>query len=573
MRNVLEIQSNGSDLLPDNVVDHSLSNQQCSGRQIIDQDLQHGSSLLQPPSRSQPGAFAISRQHRNSLGYESGTDDRTFVATLSPRQVSETDPVSPEATTLSAEIYEERAADAAAFQDDYESFVIGRARKRAAFALTVILIVTVSIVIASTWNRKTREDMSLWESEEKKPLQKASGWPKVGNTILGPTNQDNIRFGLSVAVSSTGTRIAVGLPGLDLHGEGTMYEAGGAFVFDFNGTDWVLVGEINGQAQGAKAGISVKLSNEGGRLAIGCPGWSENDGYVAVYEEAEEGKWSRLGEIMIGAEGKGEHFGSEVALSADGNFIAVGSKFASTTDENEHTLQNTGAVNVFRFTGQEWKRAGNTIYGGNTGDLLGWAVAISGNGMRIAAAALGFDTFAGQMLVFDLLGEVWQRTGDDFVGTEARENFGASVALSEDGRTLAVGATGYSIGEGAVLGAGRVQIFQWEYASWSLVASISGESKFQKLGLSLALSSAGKKCGVGAPGIDVSTGFVRVLEQTSEGWVTLGSDINDEGAIGGRFGGSVDLSSDGNVVVLGAPLATFDGLRSEVGHALVYQDT
>lgn len=50
------------------------------------------------------------------------------------------------------------------------------------------------------------------------------------------------------------------------------------------------------------------------------------------------------------------------------------------------------------------------------------------------------------------------------------------------------------------------------------------------------------QCAVGATEVDDNVDFVRVTEQTSEGWVTIDSDIWEEGAIGGHSGCSLGLS-------------------------------
>ena len=59
--------------------------------------------------------------------------------------------------------------------------------------------------------------------------------------------------------------------------------------------------EVNGPALGASLfygveAISVSLSNSGVRMAIGFPGWG-NEGQVHMYEE-REGTWAILGPVL-----------------------------------------------------------------------------------------------------------------------------------------------------------------------------------------------------------------------------------------------------------------------------------
>jgi WD40 repeat protein len=92
-------------------------------------------------------------------------------------------------------------------------------------------------------------------------------WTQLGADIDGEAAGDN--SGWSVALSSDGTRLAVGAYGND----GTGTDAGHVRVFDWdeNQSTWTQVGaDIDGEAAGDQSGQSVDLSSDGTRLAVGA---------------------------------------------------------------------------------------------------------------------------------------------------------------------------------------------------------------------------------------------------------------------------------------------------------------
>ena len=90
----------------------------------------------------------------------------------------------------------------------------------------------------------------------------------------------------------------------------------------------------------------------------------------------------------------GDWFGSAVALSADGNTLAVGSEWEDSNargingDQTDNTVNGSGAVYVFRRSGSTWTqqayvKASNT----DVGDWFGYAVALSTDGNTLAVGA------------------------------------------------------------------------------------------------------------------------------------------------------------------------------------------
>jgi hypothetical protein len=89
------------------------------------------------------------------------------------------------------------------------------------------------------------------------------------------------------------------------------------------------------------------------------------------------------------------------------------------------------------------------------------------------------------------------------------------VALSSDGKTVAIGATSNN-GNGD--GSGHVRIFQWteSTSTWTQVGEdIDGEARLDQSGESVSLSSDGKIVAIGATSNDGNgdaSGHVRIFQ-------------------------------------------------------------
>ena len=109
-----------------------------------------------------------------------------------------------------------------------------------------------------------------------------------------------LALAVSVALSSDGGRLAVGERGRDDNGQGS----GDTRVFEYDGAAWTqLGGDIDGEAAGDESGTSVALSADGGRLVVGAPfndGTGANSGHARVYDVCSTTTSRRLTEKVHG---------------------------------------------------------------------------------------------------------------------------------------------------------------------------------------------------------------------------------------------------------------------------------
>jgi len=154
-------------------------------------------------------------------------------------------------------------------------------------------------------------------------------------------------------------------------------------------------------------------------------------------------------------------------------------------------------------------------------------------------------------------------------GESPEDDFGTSTAISADGTIIAIGAPN---NDGNGDNSGHVRVFEFSSGSWDQLGSdLDGEAGGDLFGTSIALSANGKILAVGAPKNDdggADAGHVRVFEYTSGVWAQRGSDINGSNA-GDQFGYAVEINNDGTKLIVGAPYKDINSTND--GSILVYQ--
>ena len=175
---------------------------------------------------------------------------------------------------------------------------------------------------------------------------------------------------------------------------------------------------------------------------------------------------------------------------------------------------------------------------------------------------------SGHVRVFEFNGTNWVQLGQDVDGESTNDQSGRNISLSSNGDRVAIGATTNS---GNGFNSGHVRVFEFNGTNWiQLGQDIDGEAAGDQSGFRLNISSDGNIVGVGAnvnDGNGTNSGHVRVFEFNGTNWVQIGQDIDGEAA-GDQSGSSVSLSSDGSIIAVAAFLN--DGNGSNSGHVRVF---
>jgi hypothetical protein len=248
---------------------------------------------------------------------------------------------------------------------------------------------------------------------------------------LGANLPGSSAFANSLDLSYNGDVVAIGSPLQN-------YYAGYVEISEYNGqtNSWFVRGtRINGANPGDLGGAAVSLSADGSVMAMGCPGatidGAINAGRASIYQYNPTFGWTQVGQHLDG-ETRLKQFGYAVALSGNGTRLAVGAPFA---EYFESSLK--GNVHVFdvSIADRLWHPTGKPIEGLFLADNAGRSIAISANGQTVAIGAPRRRYF--QVVALNPKDGDWTQIG--FVESE-QEEFGLSVSLSADGRII--GASG-----------------------------------------------------------------------------------------------------------------------------------
>jgi len=387
----------------------------------------------------------------------------------------------------------------------------------------------------------------------------------IGQLQASNTGQDEDfqdYFGAAVALSADGSTLAVGAPledsaaiGIDGdQDDNSGRRSGAVYIYRTDGVAWSQEAYVKASNTGAgdRFGWALALSADGGTLAVGAS--SEAGGVAGVNGDQSDdsigsagavylfryasGIWFQDAYIKASNPGKSDRFGSAVALSDDGTTLAVGANGESSAstgvngDQDDNSSRNSGAVYVFRVDGISWIQQAY-IKASNTAPTATYQHA---------------------------------------------DHFGESVALSADGKTLAVGAIYEDSVATGVNGdqsdnwathSGAVYVFRADGMTWSQEAYIkaSNTDRGDNFGSSIALSADGDILAIGAnredsiaTGVNGDQGDDYELGENA-GAVYLfrfdGADWSQEAYIkasnsrrGGGFGSGLALSQDGNILAV-----------------------
>lgn len=354
-------------------------------------------------------------------------------------------------------------------------------------------------------------------------------------------------FGAAVALSADGNTLVAGAPSESSNASGlsgnqaatSMFGTGAAYVFTRSEGTWAQQAYLKPVLEvlhpSTDFGRSLALSGDGRTLAVGSP--SENNGAgtpsevnfagaVYVYTRNND-TWTVHSRVTSGEAEAGDFFGTQLAISSDGQTLAVGVPrrkgflAPDALNPNGRYLSDVGAAYVLTRTGATWTQ-------------------------QAALKPPPIDNTA----------------------------FGKALALSADGNTLAVGAPGYTdavtprpIAPPDTAAPGAAYTFQRQVGQWSQQAVLKPtiSEKLEGFGSALSMSADGRTVAVGAPaemskavGIDGDpadnsarlAGAAYVFTQNNGQWKQRAYLKASNAASHLEFGGCMALSADGNTLAI-----------------------
>ena len=412
------------------------------------------------------------------------------------------------------------------------------------------------------------------------------GWYQQA-LLTGSNTETGDAFGASVALEAGGNTLAVGAPGEDGSATGvnsdetdnSATDSGAVYVFRVEGTSWRQNAYIKASNTGAGDGFGeqLALSADGKTLAIAAPredsratgingdqydddGGTCNGESGAVYVfRVDDSGWSQQAYVKASNTGIGElersdpviscadgdYFGSVVALSADGDTLAVGAPLEDglstgingdqSNDVDINT--NSGAAYVFRFDEVSWSQQAYIKPSAPTsGYFFGGPIALNAPGNVLAVGAIyDYNSAPGSVneppialntqnpgsgAVYLLRSDGSSWSHDTYFkasNAEKYDSFGFNIALSADGNTLAASAAdedgnargiGGDESDNSAELSGAVYVFRFDGNTWGqpVYVKASNTDARDRFGAGfrqgVSLSTDGTIMAVGAPGED-----------------------------------------------------------------------
>ena len=404
-----------------------------------------------------------------------------------------------------------------------------------------------TLVVGDSYYSDSNTENPSWEGQVKVYQYDSNTWIQLGNTIKGAVNLG--LFGSKVSITADGRTIAV----LASQISNDDYIA----VLKFTGGNWVSKG-ANIQQKDAEI-KSMQLSADGNAIVIGETFTARVLKYNTDWEQVN---------AAVSGDNNPDGFGKAVTISGNGEIYAVGAPDSS-----------NGYVSIFNHNKNSATRFGDEIFGYGTEDRLGSGVAVSGNGNIVAVGANGRSSFGGtnrfgHVRVFEKTANGLEQIGSDIRNTTEfiSGSFGSEVSLNEDGTFLAISAPGLNSSKGAVY------VYQRRGNTWYPIGNIITDPKGDRTGSSIALSNDGTIIAVGS-GTNPSggsgsnyKGFTTVYKYNNANntWETLGEQILGE-ATRDYSGTSIDLSGDGSILAIGAYGNDGETASGGHGHARVFK--
>ena len=410
-------------------------------------------------------------------------------------------------------------------------------------------------------------------------------WVQEGSNIAGPYS-----FGRGITINSVGNRIAAG-----------DFAAGTTKIYELNNSEWAQLGSTISGAFGF--GEALAMNAAGDRVIVG-----NYRGVTAAVFSWNGSQWTQLGATLSGS--GSDQFGFKVAMSADGNIIAISAAYGSFPFPERYRC---GYTKIYSWNGSQWTQMGQTIYGSAEKDNLGFGLSMNAAGDRIVLGAHGNYTFFypdsnqsnltnGYVRVYswNAATSTWIQLGTDIFGKRIlNDTFGSSVSMNQAGDKIIINDSlsfVYVYHYDGVNWTQRGPSLTSNYAGWASYVGIDGNGDtfaFQSNGTSektgssvkvyqdyfiknnrntfnwikygdtiysknandqmagsLSLNSAGNIIAMGSGFNGASAGFARIYSFNGFNWIQLGQDLVGQ-AVGNGFGHSISLNDAGNIVAIG----------------------
>jgi len=348
---------------------------------------------------------------------------------------------------------------------------------------------------------------------------------QVGNNLVGNSSMTN--FGNNVALDGDGNRLVVA---------NSTFSTGNVSVFEFNGSDWIILGNSITAEPGMSIGGPLNINDLG--TVIGFTE-SPSSGTARIYEFIA-GDWQQKGsDILAPFELLSPCTFFSMDMDVSGNRIILGLPFA------EFDGVARGAALIYNFDGEDWVLdATLRLIDCDVCTLAGnsQAVAISGDGNTVAVGSeTATNGISGYVSIYNFINGEWVNSfnhrGETLRSSRPSFNF--------DGSRIAIGGPNFS-GQGQP---GVVEVFDLSGGQFTEISILVGEDG-QEFGQCLALSDDGERLVVKEPLFGeegMRHGKTHVFFDIDNDYCLAGESLIGDAVINNNqlLNGCLSLSSDG----------------------------
>jgi hypothetical protein len=373
-------------------------------------------------------------------------------------------------------------------------------------------------------------------------------------SITAPDAATGDGFGSRVVISTSGTTAFASAYLKELDGKD---EVGAVYVFVKSGGAWTFQAELTAsdRAEGDGFGAAISTTKDGSSVVIGAPfktvaGKSEAG---AAYVFSRSGTtWTQQAELTGTPSGRGNGFGSEVAINGIATYLAVSAPVRSAAGQ-----RRAGAVYVFHRVRTTWPQAAFlTEPTPSANDYFGWALAVKESQVLVSSP---FHTnqngSTGAVYSFENPGGGSYVLHATLTATNGQPGDGFGWALSESVATLVVTARNHVSAHGV----GAVYVFThsdkteiWTPRGAILPPDGASDDDF---GESVSISNG--TIAIGDPYHGDDQGAVYVFTGANKTWTQQAELIAPEGSGFAEFGNAVAASVA--TVMVGDPLHDVGG--------------
>jgi hypothetical protein len=335
------------------------------------------------------------------------------------------------------------------------------------------------LAVAAPLNRKQQEKKGRIEVYK----YNSPDWQLMGKEIL--PGEDDFRYGETMELSADGKKLFVA----------SLFKT--ISIYTFDGANWIKSAQtIQLESDGDQI-ESIAITHDAGKIAVMYESEKHRTACIKLFD-FDGNQWIQDGIDLIPYPGE-RVYRLSLSFSADGNQLIAGNYSKDTRQ-----YKDAGEVIIYAKEGNQWKLQAQKFNGESFRAHLGTEVIMSNNGTTIIASSASIDILelnAGFVETYQLSGAEWVKQSPTLKPPKHNSYFGHAVSLSADGTILAISTPYIGFAKPGYVKVYNTKSGKWKEIT--MITDVDGVEKTSPanntVGWSIALSSDGKTLAIGFP--------------------------------------------------------------------------